>query len=935
MGDAARLDRQHDRQAITNATAGLILVVGDSGIGKSTLLSSLDSWPGDPLVSNPIVLKAVQGSLQTAIADAISDCISQFLASDDGSGKAWTIVKSLAERAGNVTGAEIGRLIAGRALEFAESKLGKEAVDLGRKILGETLKGGAMGFDDQLAEIRVPNRAENLAQIVTEVSAASGRSLVLLLDNAERLAPPDHGLLAELVENMRGVAHIVVCVTPHQVEGDEVIRLASSRGALKVTIQPLTRPAIEAWLKNEGIPPSHWDSIVRVSSGYPFFIKDAIHATKAGTSLDMISAPDGFEALMHASWSRIAPNLQLIAAKLAPFADPPDDEFLTAYLRLDILEWGLVRSSLEDEGIFVGRADDVSWFHDRRRLYIWESALDDSQRSNIALVGLAKISSWIERTESIQLWIPSAAAVLGRLIPAPEHGELHAIRLLSDGSVALLWGLLEVTERYSIFPGYAEIGQVVRHAELRSRFRFPALDILEELNERGLIEIREENGTTFSRINLTNDVSYAAILGEILLRFHATPRPQFASSAFDRMLRPLMGPFQGAVVSLGPTTYARHKEEAKLLADPKAFTMVKDTPALGATVLIDEQPVSFTARFESDEHRKATEESFQTIAEDSPRLQLVRTLRFPRNRLRYGRYRRAIETLSIATDEIPISSAADVARQLELQCAFAEVFAAASSDEEIEAFGLQNSRYILEGSSAPESWMSIKVGSRLRMPTSIVGTDLLRPRDPLVELRLRAAGLLESDEQILSTTYSSRNVIQHPLVEVLDDIDRRGKKYNSGFRGVLIPPAAELLQAEITKEQERTWALATALFDAGLIKEAPRRRTLLISFHLDTDPHFYSDFGNWLTTVFEVEDDRPKVIVRQTDGGRSSAAWPYRTIPSEFGSYAGLKVARWTNGDGAHILAGLLGYGSEDAHMTDLTTGMGPLFRRNYEVLGE
>lgn len=937
MGDVARLNHHDDQHAITNSAAGLTLVVGDSGIGKSTLLSSLDSWPGDPLVSKPIVLKAVQGSLQTAVADAISDCITQFLDGDDGSGKTWTIVKSLAERAGTVTGREIGRLVAGRALEFAEAKLGKEAVELGRKILGDTLKGGVLGFDDQLAAIRVPDRAADLAQIMAEVSEATGRALVLLLDNAERLAPPDHGLLAELVTSVRGTAHVVVCVTPHQIEGDEVIRLASARGALAVTMQPLTPPVIEAWLRNEDVPPSQWDSIVRVSSGYPFFIADAIRATNAGTSLDTISAPDGFEALMRASWSRIAPNLQLIVAKLAPFADPPNDDFLTAYLNLNAVEWGLVRSSLEEAGIFVRLSDGASWFHDRRRIYVWEKALSDSLRSGIAEACLAAVSSWIDKSKSIEFWVPATAAVLGRSIETPSHGELSNIRLLSDGSIALLWGLIEVMEHHSTFPGYAEIGQVVRHAESRSRMQILGLVALEDLIERGLIEVREENDTSFARINLTSAVSFAAVLGEILLRFHATPRPQFASTAFDRMLRPLMGPFEGAIVSLGRTSYASHKEEAALLTDPQRFTRIQDAPTLGGTVLIDDQPVSFTARFESEEHRELTAAGLRKIAVGSPRLQLVRTVPFPRKRLRYGRYRSAIEALGVEVDDIEVSSAADIARQLELHCAHAEVFAEASSLEEVEALGLQPSRYLLEGSSAPGSWTSIKVRSTRRVPTPLVGQDLLRPRDPLLEPRLRAEGLLKRDEQVLQTVYHyrSRNEIKHPLAELLDAIDQRGKKYNSGFRSVLIPPAADLLQAEIANEQERTWELAAAMVNAGLVDERPRRRTLLINYHLDTDSQFYSDFGNWIATVLEVDDDNPTVIVQQTQGGLTSAAWPDMIVPPEFGPYAGAKASRWQSGDAGHIIAGLLGYGTEDAHMTDLNNGIGPLLRQTYDVLGE
>lgn len=242
MNEAALHGRDHDRDAITGEPAGFVLVVGDSGIGKSSFLSALTTWPGTPLLSSPIVLKSVEGSLQTALADGISDCISQYLDEAPDAHTAWALMKSIADRARTITGREIGGAILARALTYAESKLGEDVVNIGKKVLGDVSKGGLLGFDGQLASIRVPDRATELCDIASAFSQAVGRPIVLRLDNAERLLSSDHGLMAELVDAVNGSVTIVACVTSHHAEGDEIIKKVTMRGAKQHELLPLSPP---------------------------------------------------------------------------------------------------------------------------------------------------------------------------------------------------------------------------------------------------------------------------------------------------------------------------------------------------------------------------------------------------------------------------------------------------------------------------------------------------------------------------------------------------------------------------------------------------------------------------------------------------------------------------------------------------------------------
>lgn len=939
MDALALYGRDGDRDTVTSVTSGFTLVVGDSGIGKSSFLASLNLWPGDPLLSSPIVLKSLEGSLQTALADAIGDCMSQYLNSALDPQSAWGVVKSIGARAKTVTGREIGRAVLSRALSFAESKLGKDVVDIGKKVLGDVSKGGVLGFDDQLAAIRVPDRAQELCDIAAEFSRAAGRPLVLRFDNAERLAPSDHGLLAELVDAVVGQVRIVVCVTPHHSSGDEIIRAVSLRGSVPHELLPLARPAIETWLMTARVPQARWDTIITLSSGYPFFIADAVRLSGEDVSLNQIAAPNGFEALMRASWTTISEGIRATAARLAPFVDPPSDDFLLQYLGFDALQWGIVADSLLEAGIFVRRSDETVWFHDRRRAFIWEKALNPKSREHVAEAAFAAVASWLDCLSSLELWVPSATALLARVVePASPESSIGDLLTLSDGAIALLWGLIEVIEPGSIRAPYAEIGEVVRHAGTRSGLVLNWLATMKELEARNLIETREADDVRLVRSKVRDNTEYAALLGEIQLRFHVAPRPRLASAAFDAIVRPVMGAFDAAVITLGRSSLADHKAQAELLRDPNHIGNADKGVVLGATLTIDDQQVSFTATFAAREARDAAERTVLGITKLTSRVQVDRVVTLPKPRLRYARYRLAAETLGLHRIRTEAPQPEEIIAFLDLRAKYAEALGTVSTSEEREVLDLGLRRYLVDMRRTPDSWTSFEVRTGTVAATQDVTELALDPRDPLLELKLRDEGFLTGAERIVRTItrFGRKQSIPHPLAAVVDDIDEAGKKYNSGLRSVLFGPDPELLEQEILEERERLRRAIGALESVGVQGSTLHRRSLLVGFWEDTDAGWGSDFGNWSTCVLEPDDDAGAVVARRLSRSPlDTSTWPEVTVPDEFADHVGLKVSRWHDGDASYVIAPLLGYGDHDARMMDLNTPLGQMIRKTYDVVGE
>ncbi|NIJ03448.1 hypothetical protein FHR86_003807 [Paenarthrobacter ilicis] len=939
MNEMALHGRDSDRDAVTAMPAGFVLVVGDSGIGKSSFLSSLSSWPGKPLLSSPIVLKSVEGSVQTALADAISDCMSQYLTDEPDARTAWTVVKSIADRVKTVTGGEIGRAVLAGALAYAESKLGEDAVNIGKKVLGDVSKGGILGFDDQLASIRVPDRAKELCDIAAEFSLTVGRPIVLRLDNAERLAPSDQGLLAELVDVVEGEVWVVACVTPHHVAGDDIIQQVTTRGAKQHELLPLPHRGIEEWLSSAQVPPARWDTIARLSSGYPFFIADAIRLSDMDASLDEIAGPNGFEALMRVSWSNIRESLQEIAIKLAPFVDPPSEEFLLRYLGLDIVRWEILTGSLLESGIFILRPDGAAWFHDRRRAFIWERVISDKARKHVAGQAFAAVSSWVDGRSNFELWVPSATAVLARAAELSAAGSLtQDLLTLPDEGIALLWGLIEVIEPGSALAPFAEIGQVLRHAETRSGLAVDALATVTQLEAKGMITTREAEHARLVRSNVQQNTDYAALLGEIQLRFHTTPRPRLATAAFEGFIRPVMGSFDRAVVTLGRSSLAAHKDQVRMLRDPEVITSASDVIGLGATVTVDGQQLSFTAKFSDLETRDEAKRALLGIADVTARVQPDRVVPLPQPRLRYARYRLAAETLGLALAKTPSPTPKDIVNFLDLRAQYTKALGTISTSDEVEVLNLGEQRFLVDASKAPDSWTTFEVRTNSAQPTQEISGVVPDPHSPLLELQLRAGGLLAGGEHIIRTVarQGSQLTIPHPLAAVLDDIDTAGKKYNSGLRSVLFKPDAAMLEREIRAERQRLRSVIDALASAGIEGARDPQRSLLVGFWEDTESGWMSDFGNWTACALEVDDGQGAVVVRRlTRSPLQGYAWGTFAVPSVFPDHAGATATSLSRGIATSIIAPLLGYHDQDGHMTDLDTPLGQMLRGMYDIVGE
>ena len=173
--------RDDDRARIARATSKVVLIAGDSGMGKSDVLASLDDvWNDTALIAAPIVLESVQGSLQTAVARALGDCLHRYTSENPEPAKElWRSLKELAGRAQAATRQQVGELLIGTMFELLETKMGTSATKAIRGVLREVLRPVAGTFDDRLKSFTVPDVASEIAALAAQIAGSSQRSIVL------------------------------------------------------------------------------------------------------------------------------------------------------------------------------------------------------------------------------------------------------------------------------------------------------------------------------------------------------------------------------------------------------------------------------------------------------------------------------------------------------------------------------------------------------------------------------------------------------------------------------------------------------------------------------------------------------------------------------------------------------------------------------------
>lgn len=906
--------------------AGVILVRGDSGIGKSTFLGSLNADPSSSeLISDVQVLRSTAGSLQNAIASALGDCLLQSAEDETRQRLVWESVKSSVLRAATGAKKELGRVLVSRATEIVEAKIGREATALIRSVVDEVLLPPRALLEDQLSAFAVADAAEEIGRLVQDVAVATERTLLLRMDAAERLGRDDRDLLVELATELGGNARLVVTANDQHPEGQELQRLLEGRNSEPHELGPLPHEDVEAWLIAESVMRNHWSQVIRISDGYPLFIQDAIRLVKAGISLSSIETPRSFQSVFEQSFRRVDAGLQSRIIQIAAFSDPPPDDYLAGLLGLSSLELTVFEQKLVDEGVFIRRPDGVAWFHDRRRDYLWNSRLTAKQRQAVAITLLDSFQGRLREKSGVESWLAlSTPAVLAAAGTEDLDPDVSRVLNTETNELALLASMIELIEPDQ--NPAAHTREIAAHAATRFSYAGDPIADLEALKTSGMIELASNAYASVAAPVIPSGFAYATLIGEIQHRFGLELVPGRALRSFEAFIKPLLGRFDSAVVFLQRATLSdlssNFRGSVAKNEDPQRR---RSKVGLGIVLVIDDQPVSVVAHFDDAAERTAARSSLvEGIRSSSARnhIQVERIEDLPASRVPYARFENLIKDRQRQHRTVMIRSQAELADLLYERAVSADRLASSLSDYEAAALGIERRRRFIvdiRGERMEAVVFEIATSHVARTVVATVASEVPLFEDPLIELRLRAQGLISAEERLTGwTAHLAVTQLDEAVVETIDDVIKQGRKFNKDLPRVPIPLDEEELAERIQNEMTTARNLEDELVRGGLLEQSVGNRDDSLLVLLNSGEPSSDRWHPWGASTFWIRDGRAQVCVRVLPENQEP---PPMFATAEELAAVGIKnasaVTRTGDGVASFVLADLLGYTAEDVAIQD------------------
>ncbi|MEY2467360.1 MAG: hypothetical protein QOF21_58, partial [Actinomycetota bacterium] len=367
------IGRDDDVQLIAGDFAPLLVVYGDSGVGKSALLTGAQAHTEGALAIAPVEVGASDGALQLAVLDSLSSGLADLLTAEPWMGvraNAIEFVRRLVTK-----GIEDGRRVAGLALVgVLRDKFGDATIDL----IGDVVAEARASIDESLANrisaARVPQAIDDLVALAGEVREIAGRkSIVIALDRVEVLPEGEIRLLADMARKLPEGISIRAAVMDTSIEGKQAIdtlRTCCGSAVSVREVQPLQLPVVRGWIESVGLDAAVAPELWQKTGGYPLHVGDAVLHLRTGGGLHDLTTHGSFGAAIDRSWRGLDQDARLIARRLVVLDRPLPLTAMLELLGIDEAVWWDAASRLRDARVFTQEVDGLPWFHEQRRKWL-------------------------------------------------------------------------------------------------------------------------------------------------------------------------------------------------------------------------------------------------------------------------------------------------------------------------------------------------------------------------------------------------------------------------------------------------------------------------------------------------------------------------------------------------------------------------------------
>lgn len=768
------------------------------------------------------------------------DALSFAIAIAAGDDTTWKTLKRRLENASTRMAAEIGTSLA--------KAVTQELLALAKARLGEHVGEGISGFirglrTDHLDTVRQEIRRRSDANIVLlltrlcdEVAAVFNRTILIALDEAQRLTDDDHRILASLSANPPRRARIRFAWSLADIAAEPGLRRILDAGCPEIEVAGLSPRAVADWVRRARLADTVTTEVIRLSSGFPLIVEGLVNQLTHGGTLEHYTPPSAFVRSVDDALSRLDDSTDHCARMLSAFVDPPNESSITTYLDITALQWGRIRTALEREHLLTVNRDGRLWFHELRRQYLWNDLLSAAEREE---VGQLAYSALVEQSVAEALipprnLIPIADLARYAVDSRRQDARLDMILGLSTAELAVLASVIEVELQQDNGYRYSTTEQALIYAHNAfDADRGEALRALPSLVDKELISVLPNSlkGNPDNDVRASLGVDFTD-QGTLVLhgRAHRALGRGIIPGVSSAILREHFEPFRlestFIVSSLGDSDPLELLDQiaAPPYRRPAILSRVPN-PALGVWVDYGGNTLCLSASFNNDQDRAAAQALANSVAGRTFGLpvRVTRTFIDPTRVLPAMRFIRSISLITDAsisvwktTGDAELITDHEVPLQeyMQRKVDFLKIVRSHCNQLERDVYNLDsgpgfafaqrgNSLYVVDLRNS---------GRAFELNDEAVG--ILTDDKPFRFARLENALPLRPREVTKRITSSSRNnprLIEDPVVSCIGELGRLAMRFNKRQPLCRVRLTVDELTASLVNANVRDTELATSL----------------------------------------------------------------------------------------------------------------------------
>jgi hypothetical protein len=533
---------------VVRSAAPLVVLRGDSGIGKSGILEAAQVMDRDALTPGVADVFSVDGSVQGAFLDRLSAVVTEMLVNSNDPIRQRTLFDFVTALIAT-TASALPKIIGVAIVDQVRLKLGDGVVEMFGDIWTDAWASSSGSIQARIAAFRGTDLATELLNVADEVVRLTGAThLSIALDQVECLSEGDIRLLADMARKSSSSVRIRAAVVDAVPRGQRAADLLLGLGSDCVvvhTVLPLEEDAIREWLRAEDLDEAMAQEIRRLTSGYPLYIGDAVSHLRSGGHLGNLTTSERFGSLVEQRWEELDSPARIAARRLCLFDRPPELDVILALLNVDPADWWDIADRLHQARLFTQTVEELPWFHDQRRRWVLERLSIDERRHYAS----EAIPVVVENLNSQTGWryCSSLAVLVQEAKDAVGNQLLVAVARLTDRELSVAAALLELyAPQKPAVSAQAALGYAAR----RFGFDGALIDALNALADVGLCAVAANDWHAVV-VPITEVSVVAAIVGSTQIRFGITTIPALASVIWDSCIAPLAKPFEMALYGVG------------------------------------------------------------------------------------------------------------------------------------------------------------------------------------------------------------------------------------------------------------------------------------------------------------------------------------------------------------------------------------------------